>query len=305
LIVDPELASFGSWLEQLVAESSGKEGKGIVPVDGEPLAAPGLYGPDRLFVRMRRSGGSQIEALDRAVGELLRAGHPVLTFDMDDPYDLGAEFYRWEMAVALACSALGVNAFDQPDVQDAKQRTQAKIDSYYEQGSLNEGQPLWEGEGVKIYGAALPVGLKRRQRVGLRDILAAFLAQGREGEYVALNAYLARSEVSTNLLERIRVAIRDRTRLATTVGFGPRFLHSTGQLHKGGPNTGLFLEITAEPVEDVEIPGERLSFGTLEHAQALGDLEALLARGRRALRVHLKQPEGLEELVKAVEGFYT
>jgi transaldolase/glucose-6-phosphate isomerase len=194
-----------------------------------------------------------------------------------------------------------VNAFDQPDVQDAKQRTLAKIDAYHEEGRLEEGNRLWEGEGVQAYGATLPVGLAGRAGFGLQEILSAFLAQGRPGEYVALNAYLPRNDHYNDLLTRARIAIRKHTRLATTVGFGPRFLHSTGQLHKGGPNTGLFLEITADPVQDVEIPGERLTFGTLERAQALGDMEALLARGRRVLRLHLNQPEGLVGFVELVE----
>ena len=293
LILDEEVVSFGSWLEQLVAESSGKHGVGIVPVDGEPPAGPEVYGPDRLFVYLRTSG-----KYDANVASLQKAGQPVLVIPFDPPYDLALEFYRWEVATAVACAALGVNAFDQPDVQDSKNRTVAKIKQFHEQGRLDEGAPLWQKGGLRLYGK-LPGSLGGVQDLG--QVMVRFLAQARAGDYVGINAYIPRNARTAALLRRLRVAIRKRTDLATTVGFGPRFQHSTGQLHKGGANNGLFLQLTLDPPVDMEIPGEGLSFGTLERAQALGDLEALLVKGRRAIRVHCSTAADLRELLEALE----
>jgi transaldolase/glucose-6-phosphate isomerase len=275
IIADPALASLGSWLEQLVAESSGKDGGGIIPVDLEPPAAPKAYGADRLFVYFRANG-----QYDRVINRLRKAGFPALTFEIHALYDLAAEFYRWEFAITVACAILRINAFDQPDVQDSKDRTKVKIKEYLETGKLAEGKT-----------------------VSWKDIkpLKAFIGQAKVGDYVALNAYLPRNRQMAALLRRLRLAIRKQTGCATTVGFGPRFLHSTGQLHKGGPGNGLYLQITADPVKDIPIPGESLTFGTLERAQSLGDLEALQGRGRRALRVHLTEPESLRQLVEVVE----
>jgi transaldolase/glucose-6-phosphate isomerase len=275
LVTDPPLASFGSWLEQLVAESSGKDGKGIVPVDLEPPAAPDVYGSDRLFVYFRSDGQH-----DRTIARLLEAGFPALTFTINDPYQLAAEFFRWEFATAVACAILRINAFDQPDVQDSKDRTKAKIKEYLETGKLTEGKTVsWEDQ----------------------PVLEMFFGQAKAGDYVALNAYLPRNRQMAALLRRLRLAIRKKTGCATTVGFGPRFLHSTGQLHKGGTGNGLYLQITSDPVNDIHIPGEPLTFGTLERAQSLGDLEALQGRGRRALRVHLPEPTVLKKLVELLE----
>ena len=275
LVADPPLASFGSWLEQLIAESSGKNGKGIVPVDLEPPAGPEAYGADRLFVYLRSHGQH-----DRTIARLRKAGFPALTFMIANPYDLAAEFYRWEFATAVACAILRINAFDQPDVQDSKDRTKAKIKEYLDTGKLMEGDIVsWEDT----------------------KALKAFLGQAKAGDYVALNAYLPRNRQMSALLRRLRLAIRKYTGRATTVGFGPRFLHSTGQLHKGGADNGLYLQLTADPVKNILIPEETLTFGTLERAQSLGDLEALQGRGRRALRVHLPDPKFLRKLVEGVE----
>jgi transaldolase/glucose-6-phosphate isomerase len=189
---------------------------------------------------------------------------------------------------------LGVNPFDQPDVQDAKVRTRNNIAIYQEKGAFDEGSPIWEGQGVRIFGD-LPKGIK-----DLKDALDTFLASGRIGDYVALNAYVPRNTRNETLLKHLRVAIRAKTRLATTVGFGPRFLHSTGQLHKGGADNGIFLQITADPIKDVAIPGQGLSFGVLERGQSLGDLEALRARGRRVMRLHLAEPDLLNFVLDAL-----
>lgn len=288
ILADPALKSFGSWLEQLIAESSGKLGKGIVPVDQEALLDGRSYGPDRLFIYLRRTG-----ALQPAIRRLQAAGQPALTLDLPDDVALAAAFYQWEYATAIACAVLGVNAFDQPDVQSNKTITQQKIKTYQQSGQLDEGQPTWQGAGGRVYGPACS-GLSSART--LAEVVQCFLEQQRPGDYIAINAYLPRNPQMQARLQRLRTAIQLRYRRATTLGFGPRFLHSTGQLHKGGPNSGLFLQITADPGVDFDIPGQGMSFGVLERAQALGDLEVLLQRGRRALRIHLTDGT-LEDLI--------
>jgi transaldolase/glucose-6-phosphate isomerase len=275
LIADPPLASFGSWLEQLIAESSGKQGRGIVVVDGEPIGQPPDYGDDRLFVYFRSTGD-----YDVAVKTLREAGRPVLEFPFAAFDALGSEFYRWEFATAIACAVLKVNPFDQPDVQDSKDRTKAKIAEFQAKGKLEMGKL------VSLENAS--------------SALKDFLAQAKPGDYIAINAYLPRSDAAYAVLNDLRLAIRARTGCAVMVGFGPRFLHSTGQLHKGGAG-GLFLQITADPVADLDIPTQGMSFGTLERAQALGDYESLAARGKPVLRVHLPSPEKVEAFVERIK----
>ena len=286
IIADASLSSIGSWLEQLIAESSGKFGYGIVPVDLEPLGDPSIYGKDRLFVYLRKDGG-----FDTALEVLQKAGQPLVVFDLADPYDLGAEFYRWEFATAVACSIFGVNAFDQPDVQDAKIRTNSKIAAYKKDGQIAESQPVWQQDGFKIF--AVPVV----NADNLQGFLDTFLSGALKGEYVAINAYVPRNPQIAGLLTDLRVAVRKYTGCATTVGFGPRFQHSTGQLHKGGVSGGLFLQITCSPAEDADIPGQGMSFAVLEQAQFLGDFEALAARKRRILRIHLPFLDALQKLI--------
>jgi transaldolase/glucose-6-phosphate isomerase len=276
-IADDLWAPLGPWLEQLIAESSGKLGKGILPVESEPPSEE--YGQDRIFVYLRASGNHDVFA-----ARLRSAGHPVLTIQANEAYDLSAEFYRWEIATAAACAVLGVNSFDQPDVQDAKDRTVKKITEFNTKGKFDEGSPLWQAAGVSVYGNAFP-GLERGMDLAL--LLDRFLAQAGAGDYVAINAYVPRSAETNAILQALRSRIQKKTGVATTLGFGPRFLHSTGQLHKGGPDSGLFLQITADAPMDVEIPGQGISFATLERGQALGDFEALQARGRRVIRLHL------------------
>ncbi len=276
ILADPGLESIGSWLEQLIAESTGKLGVGVVPVDLEPLAPPAAYGKDRLFVYLRKTG-----QFDSALAELRQSGQPALTFDLPDPYDLAAEFYRWEVATAIACAALRVNAFDQPDVQIAKDSAKAKISEYQKDGKLTE---------------SAFASLDKAPAA-----IAEFLAQAKPDDYLAINAYLPRNPEMESALTAMRVALRTRTGCATTVGFGPRFLHSTGQLHKGGADNGLFLQITADPARDADIPTQNMPFSALERAQSLGDYEALLARHRRILRVHLPNPQAIHDLVKALQ----
>ncbi len=293
LLADEAVAPLGAWLEQLIDESSGKQGKGIVVIDGEPLANPESYGLDRLFIYLRHEG-----SLDAEIENLQKAGHPVLRFEISDTYDLGAEFYRWEAATAFACSILGINAYDQPDVQDSKTRTVNKIKAYHQSGRLDEGEAIWREQGIQAFSSISLPGS------GLKESLQFFLESAGTGSgrnYVAINAYLPRNPANIKVLTQLRLAVREMTGCATTVGFGPRFLHSTGQLHKGGPDTGLFLQITTDPVVDVDIPGQKMSFGTLERCQALGDYEALAARERRILRLHLDSPDLLMELLKAIQ----
>jgi transaldolase/glucose-6-phosphate isomerase len=287
IIADPEISAFGAWLEQLVAESSGKQGKGILPVDGEQPAKPDLYGKDRLFIYLRRSG-----KFDKEQKLLIQAGHPVINQDFEDDYALGSEFFKWEFAIATACSIIGVDAFNQPDVQDSKTRTINKITYYKEHHNFQEAKPLITDHGISVdSNIASPDGQ-------LTELVSKALDSVKPGDYIAINAYLARDPQNEAVLQTLRSWIREKTHNATTLGFGPRFQHSTGQLHKGGKNNGLFLVITASPLKDIEIPEEGLSFGTMEHGQALGDMEALESRDRKVLHIHLDRPDLLSGLVR-------
>ncbi len=277
ILADAPLSSLANWIEQIVAESSGKQGKGILPVPLEPLDVPEVYGSDRLFVYLRQTG-----ELESGVASLKAAGFPVIDFSLANPYDAAAEFFRWEMAVSTACHILGVNAFDQPDVQESKDRTKAKIAEFKTNGRLAEGS--W----VELNAAPS----------ALRD----FLSQAGPGNYVAINAYLPRTPEMFSSLQKMRVAIREKTHCAVTAGFGPRFQHSTGQFHKGGPNTGLFIQFISDSKEDLQIPDEGLSFGSLIRAQALGDYETLKARGRRVIRIHLSRSEELTLLAASLQN---
>ncbi len=298
ILSDKSVMPFGAWLEQLLAESTGKLGKGILPVEGEHWenislgSSKGLddLGSDRLFVYLRREG-----ELDGTVKSIREASHPVLIFNIADAYDLGAEFYRWEVATAIACSILGVNAFDQPDVQDSKDRTKAKILAYSQSKYLDQGVAFWNKDGIQAFSTLQLSGSS------LEKILQSFLNTALKGNYVAINAYLPRNSDMLAALTDLRFAVRSKTGCAVTLGFGPRFLHSTGQLHKGGPDSGLYLQITSDPVKDFQIPGLGMSFATLERAQALGDYEALAARDRRILRLNLPSPDSIRLLVDALK----
>ncbi|NPV76938.1 MAG: bifunctional transaldolase/phosoglucose isomerase [Anaerolineae bacterium] len=287
ILTDPEYSAFGSWLEQLIAESSGKQGKGIIPVDMEPVTGKNVYGNDRLVVYFEGSG-----KFAKTAAELRKAGHPVITLSVPDEYHIAAEFYRWEIATAIACSILNVNAFDQPDVQDSKTRTHQKIANFQQHGKLEQHQPDWEDNNIAVF---LYPKSANEQNKNLKGILEDFLAQAEPGNYIAINAYLPRNPRTIARLQKIRASIQRKTKLATTLGFGPRFLHSTGQLHKGGPNTGKFIQITCDHPQDLKIPESPLTFETLQFAQAQGDLEALIARSRSVIRIHLKK-SGLQNL---------
>ncbi len=281
ILTDRELVSFGSWLEQLVAESSGKLGRGIVPVDIEPELAPENYASDRAFVYLDYVGEKR-----EFVKDLIAAGQPVLTIRLNDRYDLFREFYRWEIAVSVACAMLNVNAFDQPNVQDSKTRTVAKVNDYKKNGKLEELPVSWSAEGVEAFFDFENAAMKTAKTV--KELLRAYLKLAKAGEdYVAINAYIPRNDETLEALQAFREEILTATNCATTLGFGPRFQHSTGQLHKGGANNGVFIQIVADSPRDAEIPGEGMTFATFERAQALGDFEALLAMERRALRLNL------------------
>lgn len=281
ILTDPELSAFGSWLEQLIAESSGKNGKGIVPIDLEPALPLGKYANDRAFVYIN-SSGTKSELADG----LAAHGHPVLTICLSDPHEIFAEFYRWEIAISVACGLLGVNAFDQPNVQDSKTRTVAKINEYKEKGALPLLPVSWQKEGITASFTAESEAMGNA--ADLKSLIAAFVSQAQWGEdYIAINAYLPRNAAMTDSLQAMRKWIGDLNPVATTLGFGPRFQHSTGQLHKGGANNGVFIQIVGNPREDRDVPNEGISFSVLEKAQALGDFEALLSQDRRALRIDL------------------
>jgi transaldolase/glucose-6-phosphate isomerase len=284
ILADKPLAALANWIEQIVAESSGKNGKGILPVPLEPLGKANDYGNDRLFVYLRQTGD-----LDKGAEALRAADNPVIRFPVSDPYAAAAEFFRWEIAVPVACHIMGVNAFDQPDVQDSKDRTKQKISDFRKSGKLAEGK--WD---IEIRGSEIRAGESKR--------LQQFLKLVKPGDYVAINAYLPRNQEMVDALQSMRVAIRETTKCAVAAGFGPRFQHSTGQFHKGGPNNGLFIQIVSDSASDMEIPNEGMTFETLIRAQALGDYEALMARGRRALRVHLAAPQDINSLIHALSG---
>ncbi len=288
-LAPPALAPFGAWAEQMLAESTGKEGKGLIPVDGEPAGEPSVYGDDRLFVRLRLEG--ERDGLEEVVRALEAAGQPVVTTALRDRYDLGQEFFRWEMATAVAGALLGINPFDEPNVQESKENTARLLRELEATGRLPEGTPFLEEGGLSLYcDEATATQLRREARDSrLAALLGAHLGRARPGDYVALLAYLPRRREHEESLSRVRAAVRDATRLATTLGFGPRYLHSTGQLHKGGPDRAVFLQLTADDQAELPIPGQRYGFGTLKRAQALGDLQALQSpdSSGRVLRVHL------------------
>jgi len=280
LIASPRVATFGYWVEQLIAESTGKEGKGIVPVEGEPVGKPAVYGDDRLFVYIRMDG----DAPHRAVQALEKAGEPVVTLTLRDKLDLGGEFLRWEIATAIAGSILGIDPFDQPNVQESKDNTKKVLATFKSKGKLPAAE-------------STPAS---KSRAGLKTLLG----KAKPGSYFAIMAYTSRTATSEAAIAAIRTAVRDRTQIATTAGYGPRFLHSTGQLHKGGPKTGLFLQIVQQDGKDVPIPGQPFSFSILKQAQALGDLASLTSRRFPVVRVTLgkEAATGWKALVAAVRS---
>lgn len=302
LVTAPPIGSFGYWVEQLIAESTGKEGKGIVPIEGETLGVPEVYGTDRLFVYLRTDAGFDPQQ-DAAVAALEAAGQPVVTLAVHDTYDVGAEFFRWEFATAVAGALLGINAFDQPNVQEAKDRTNALLDGYRVTKELPQPAAILRTEHVAIVGGE-DQARRLVDAVSLQAALETFAAEAKAGDYFALLAYVQRTPETNAALQAIRLRLRDLSHNATTLGYGPRFQHSTGQLHKGGANSGVFLQFVADNTADVPIPDEPYTFGTLKQAQALGDLQALEAHGRRVIRLNLGDDIalGLSEVREAMEA---
>ncbi len=292
-VFSPLLAPFGDWVEQLIAESLGKEGEGILPVVGERIWAPSVYGVDRLFCSIRLAGDFVGE---EELAALAEAGHPVIDIALADPFDLGGQCFFWEMATAVAAWRLAINPFDQPDVEAAKILARKMIAEYREAGEMPAETPSLTGAGLSVFGV-VPADQPE-------EALAAFLAQAKPGAYAALQAYLKPSVEMDEALQHLRMRIRDRFRLVATVGYGPRFLHSTGQLHKGDAGYGLFIQFTADDPRDTPIPDElgrpesAITFGILKQAQVFGDRQALLNAGRRAIRIHLgaNPAEGLLRL---------
>jgi transaldolase / glucose-6-phosphate isomerase len=289
VIASPGIAGLGGWLEQLIAESTGKEGKGLIPVDGEEIGAPSVYGQDRVFVYMRLESAPDSNQ-DAAVAALEKDGQAVVRIGVADVYDLGQEFFRWEIATAVAGSLLGINPFNQPDVEASKIETKKLTTEYEKNGKLPAETPILVEGGIQLFAdtrnaAALAAAVGGEKTV--EAYLRAHLNSLRGGDYFAALAYLDMNDSNAVQLQAIRQAVRDKKRVATCVGFGPRFLHSTGQAYKGGPNSGVVLQITCQDALDLPVPGQTYTFGVVKAAQARGDFAVLAERGRRALRVHL------------------
>jgi transaldolase/glucose-6-phosphate isomerase len=305
LVVSPRIYDLGAWLEQLIAESTGKNGRAIIPVDRESLAPPSAYGHDRVFAYLRLTSAPD-DAQDAGVEALVAAGRPVVRLDVAEPYALSGEFFRWEIATAVAGAVMEINPFDQPDVEASKIETRKLTTDYEATGHLPE-----ESAAVRDGGMALFTDRANQEQLaaaaGARTAdawLRAHLARLEAGDYFALLAYIPMTHEHEALLSRLRHRVRDHRQVATCLGFGPRFLHSTGQAYKGGPNTGVFLQITCDDVRDLPVPGARYTFGVVKAAQARGDFQVLVDRHRRALRVHLGTDvrAGLESLDQIVAG---
>lgn len=304
IVTSPAVRRLGAWLEQLIAESTGKRGKAIIPLESEELAAPEFYGDDRVFVYLSVSGDADPKQ-QKKLAELANAGQPVVKIELVDTFDLAAEFFRWEIATAVAGEVLGIHPFDQPDVEASKIETKKLTSAYEETGSLPSEIPFFEGDGVELY-TDEKNALELRdaaQKRSLAGYLRAHFERIRPGDYVALLAYVEMNPKHEELLAKTRLRVRDAKHVATCLGFGPRFLHSTGQAYKGGPASGVVLQITADDARDLQVPGAKYTFGVVKAAQARGDFAVLAERGRRVLRVHLAKDvkKGLEKLDEAVK----
>jgi transaldolase/glucose-6-phosphate isomerase len=301
IVSGPGLEDVGAWLEQLLAESTGKGGHGIVPVDMEALGAPDVYGTDRLFAYMTLAGKTDA-AQQSAIAALEAAGQPVIRLTLAAPVDVGQAFYLWEFATAVAGSVIGINPFDQPDVEASKIETRKLTDAYAATGALPPEAPFLEEDGIKLF--TDPANQAALGHASLDAVIKAHMDRVKPGDYVAILAYIQRTPEHIAGLNGLRARIRDAKHVATVGGFGPRFLHSTGQTYKGGPNSGVFLQITADDAADLPVPGENYTFGVVKSAQARGDFDVLAERKRRALRVHLGADvnAGLGRLVQAIKN---
>ena len=304
IVTHPSIEAFGAWAEQLIAESTGKMGKGILPVEGEALGAPGDYGDDRVFVYVGANLPDPAPETDEKLRALESAGNPVIRLAMNDAYDIGEQFYLWEIATAAAGSLLQIDAFDQPNVQESKDNTKALLQEYATKGSFSQPEPKFTGETMDV---TLLSGSKDLRTTDPATTLAGLFAQVKPHDYVAFCAYIERDVEHTAMLDEMRLKVRDARKCATTLGFGPRFLHSTGQEHKGGPDTGVFVQITADAPFDLPIPGMNVGFRTLIAAQSLGDFQSLDKRNRRGVRIHLKGDldKALQALSNAIDDALT
>jgi hypothetical protein len=306
IISDDKLSAVGLWVEQLIAESTGKEGKGVVPVVGEPLAPASEYASDRLFVSLA------VGALDDETKSKLKAlevaGHPVVYRTLTDVYDLGAEFFLWEFAIAFAAWRMEINPFDQPNVQESKDATKALLDVFKREGKLPEQSAIASDGTLTVYADdKINSGVAAGAGKSVPDIVHQHLARTKPGDYLAVLAYVEETPEIDAAIQSVRASLRTATRCATTTGYGPRFLHSTGQLHKGGPDSGVFIQLTAPDKTDLPVPGETYTFSVLKDAQAQGDFESLLSHGRRAIRVDLGADvlsglRKLKEMISSVSG---
>lgn len=303
IITSPAIFDLGAWLEQLLAESTGKQGKGIIPVDREQLSPPSIYGNDRVFAYLRLESAADAQQ-DAKVAALEQAGQPVVRISVGDSYDLGREFFRWEIATAVAGSIIGINAFNQPDVEASKVATRNLTSEYEKTGSLPAEKPIFEQNGIKLFTDQKNADALARSMgsdKSLSGYLHAHLDRLKAGDYFALLAYLEMNFEHEQLLQQLRDAVLDKKHVATCLGFGPRFLHSTGQAYKGGPNSGVVLQVTCDDSIELPVPGQKYTFGIVKAAQARGDFQVLTDRGRRALRVHLGRDlkSGLQQLAEA------
>jgi transaldolase/glucose-6-phosphate isomerase len=304
ILASPRMADFGAWAEQLFAESTGKNGKGLVPIDGEPLGPPNVYGDDRFFIDLTLDGEAD-SGREAKLAKLQAVGHPVVRIVLESVEHIGQEFFRFEIATAVAGAVIGINSFDQPDVEASKVKTRELTAEFEKTGALPAETPVFSSKSIDLYTDDANAKALAGAGAGstLDGWLTAHLGRIGAGDYVALLAYIARDEANTAPLQKLRLAVRDRRHVATCLEFGPRFLHSTGQAYKGGPDSGVFLQITADDAEDLPIPAHRSSFGVVKAAQARGDFGVLLERGRRALWAHIKGdlPAGLAEFAAAAQ----
>ena len=298
IFTTPEIHDVGAWLEQLIAESTGKNGVAIIPVDREPVQPAVSYGDDRVFVYVKLAGSD--DTVDLAA--LHEAGHPVIQIEMADKYDIGAEFFRWEFATAVTGSVMGINPFNQPDVESAKIEARKITDEYEQTGSLPEENPFFEQDGIHLFSSkdysARLTGMVDEPT--LAELLSAHFANIEDGDYFAVLGYVEMNEKNEQILQTIREKVLEKRLAATCLGFGPRFLHSTGQAYKGGANNGVFLQITTDDEIDLPVPGQKFTFGVVKTAQSRGDFQVLLDRGRRALRVHLPSEDKLEQIAAVI-----
>jgi hypothetical protein len=296
-VLSPSISSFGYWVEQLLAESTGKEGKGLIPVNGEIPGAPDVYGNDRLFVQMNLQS-DDTAADDQKLKALEEAGHPIVRISVPDKIALGGEYYRWEIAVATAGMVIGINPFDQPNVEESKKNTNNILDDWKKAGSFKTDVPALEHDGFSVYGSKAIQAVTDKKYGAASVFINAFCALARPGDYIAFLPYFLMTDTRTKMLEEWRMQARDKYKTATTLLNGPRYLHSTGQLHKGGPDTGLYIILVDKEDKELPIPGEKFGFATLHAAQSLGDFRSLDDKGRGVIRINIgiDIDKGLEKL---------